>query len=717
MKYTFFETESGKKIKTAQFNGYRIAERLLEDLMFQVTIQDDGTLKVWVNPEDEEYLSQYTENYLAEAEKVAVDYDCYEDPATGEECWFENYEEIYKALHLNEAKKEPIEVKASSLADITEQMKQRGLGIPKTIQDIMSQAGSVYGVGPGGGSMTLGVGSDGQFGMETDLEEIEPEVPKVYGKYTTKIKIFDFLGVMGNINLLSKKATIKGKFFDSLNLDGVVFEMTLCDDNTFDFKQITLDGSDIVCSEADIARYVTVFEDGNYVGYRSRSVFSDYIFTATHTVKDKEISVESYLVVEPKKPYDGLLAFMEEDEVKTETTTELPVIDEEDFANKMKLLFDDEEDVEAIKETPVPKLEPAEEVVMSSRILIAQEFLEAKKEKREALNKKIENFKTEYKGAKNNYNFAVGKMKECDTEIKLLASRIDSLEINEPFNGYYFFIPETLSAKCTLPDDVKLMIETKINANGTVNTEAFMRMFENAIFQFRIGLDIEGVLTELDDFKNISPILKDFDLVNGGKVFVSDNKLFYEGQLDWSTIGNKLIRLGFAENNKFEEMCKPEVPDEFNEAEKEAESFDENAEHLAEFEETYGYPMGDEFLFAIGYNPNATNEICDSQTWIAITPKSYFDKEGYAYDQHLEHVLKAKFPVLSTLGNNFEEMVEGSFQIDKDANTCEDINNTIEILCKSGLKFSTKFQELMSNTDTQLVKYLIAITDNSIIVD
>ena len=40
MKFTHFETESGNKIKTAQFDGYSIAERTLEGLMFQVDIQD-----------------------------------------------------------------------------------------------------------------------------------------------------------------------------------------------------------------------------------------------------------------------------------------------------------------------------------------------------------------------------------------------------------------------------------------------------------------------------------------------------------------------------------------------------------------------------------------------------------------------------------------------------------------------------------------------------
>ena len=38
MRFKHFETESGKTIKTAQFDGYSIGDRLLEGLMFQVDI-------------------------------------------------------------------------------------------------------------------------------------------------------------------------------------------------------------------------------------------------------------------------------------------------------------------------------------------------------------------------------------------------------------------------------------------------------------------------------------------------------------------------------------------------------------------------------------------------------------------------------------------------------------------------------------------------------
>jgi hypothetical protein len=87
-KFKHFETESGKTIKTAQFDGYLINERPFEGMMFQVDIQEDGTLKVYVKPSDEDYFSDFNqEKWLKVATDFAYKYDIFEDPVSGEECW------------------------------------------------------------------------------------------------------------------------------------------------------------------------------------------------------------------------------------------------------------------------------------------------------------------------------------------------------------------------------------------------------------------------------------------------------------------------------------------------------------------------------------------------------------------------------------------------------------------------------------------------------
>jgi hypothetical protein len=600
-------------------------------------------------------------------------------------------------------------IKTSTLEDIANSIKNgnpaaaNAAGIPKTIQDIMSQAGQVIGVGPGGATMTLGMNSNGamSFGIEDEVEA-EPEVPKVIGKYKPKTTFHDFIATVGNVNVLSKEATLDGKFFDSMNLEGVKFKVTLRDDNTFDIEEV---GTNLV-TEAEMKRYVTMFDESPVAGYRDRSVATDFVFTATHTVKGKTLNLESYLVIDARKPYNDLLDFLsEEDEPEASTEETSEVIDE--FDAKMKALFGDEEEVPAVKvEPPVPNVYHTEPIT-SVKQQLSLEFLEAKKEKRSKLVKKIDNYKEDLKKAKNAQHTAFTKIRECNEEIKLLASRIDSLEINEPANGYYFFIPESKSDVCHLDDATRDMIINKLVNMNYPNTEAFMTLFNNALFQIRIGLDSDNGLVELTDFKNVIQYFKDFDLDVNSKLYVKDGGLFYEGQLEWSDLGNKLVRLGFASNHKFDEL--------FTTLEEDTENMlngnsDEDyiSKTMAEFEETNGYEMGDEFLFAIGYDATASNAIGDPQVWIGITPKSYFDNEGCAYDEHIHDILKAKFPVIDDLEDWFEEDGEGSFSMYKGINTHEDINTIIDTMCKAGIKFSSKFQDFMSSKDTGLVTYIIA---------
>lgn len=694
MKYTFFETESGKKIKTAQFNGYSIAERLLEDLMFQVTIQDDGTIKVWVKPEDDGYFQQFnTQKFLKEAKEYAEENDIFEDPISGEDCWFVRVEE--------EEKKPPMPKKLDAKRAATMP------GIPKEIQDIIQKAGSVYGVGSGGGRMTVGIDDDGEFVVDTDLQEIKTEEkPKVLGKYTTKsTKFHDFIATIGNVNVLSKEATIDGKYFDSLNLEGIKFKMTLRDDNTFDFEEILTN----YCEEDDIKRYVLMLEESSVGGYRDRSVIVDFKFIATHVVKEKEVQMESFLVCEPRKPYNDLLDFLEEEESKP--------LSEDDYDEKMKMLFG--EDFSLEDEPPTPEIQPEAELTYSQQ-MIAAEFLEAKKEKREQHLKKMENLLNERKVAQNNYNLAQMKINECDTEIELLNSRIDSLEINEPFNGYFFFIPEAISDKCILDEEIKQLIYTKVAATRSVNPDAFIKLFDNYIYRIRIGLISEGNMVELTDFKNILPIIKNYTNWEG-KIYTEGEKLLFEGKVEWSHLNNKFIRNGFKNEHTFEEFCnkqdepQPYPEDSQEDVEEETYSIEET---IQDFEENIGYPIGDEFIFGILYNPDGTTEdICgDVKVCIAITPKSYFDNEGCCYDDHINDILNHKFPTLNET-RYLEEVCESDFILSKDGNTTMDINEAIEYLATSGLKFSTKYQDFLSSKDTILVKYLIACFDPTIILD
>jgi hypothetical protein len=634
--------------------------------------------------------------------------------------------------------------------------------IPKDLADILSKAGSVYGVGAGGTITDIKSGKQGDKLVlssdgEIDLDEVEEEKPLDLGKYKSKRKYYDFMCAFGNINFLSKKAVIDGKFFDSLNLEGVKFQMNLKDEGTFDFEEVVPEGSIAKTTEADHKRFVDMFDDVTISGFREKSVYSDFIFHIEYPVtdenrkslkrsfpdlKDEDDKVEfhSYLIVEPKKPFNELLNIFEEDdepidmskmEQKLENNRGEETLQNElvEKLNNVDLSFlDDEEDVVETKEPPTPLPIPAKEELTGTRAQIAEEFSEAKKEKRRKLQETLSNHQEELKKAKNQQSLAFTKIRECNDEIKTLVSRIDSLDIHEPLNGYFIFIPKVLSEKTFLDETTRKTIQDKLVAMNYPNTDYFMHLFDNAVFQIHIGCNTEEGLVELQDFKNVLKYFKDFDLTSQyPKIYVEKNKLFYEGQMEHAALINKLVKLGFSENPEFNEMCaaqhQPTDEEKMmemmgmatpgyqsrNQETKEEDYDDEDDKGPeAEFEAEMGYQMGDEFIFAIQYDKAEDPQVC-----VAITPLSYWNNESCCYDQHIEHILHSKFPALQ---GRIEEASEGNFFISNEEGDYMHLQETIEFLSKSGLKFSTAFQNFMSNKDTGLVQFLVESTDSSIII-
>ena len=146
------------------------------------------------------------------------------------------------------------------------------------------------------------------------------------------------------------------------------------------------------------------------------------------------------------------------------------------------------------------------------------------------------------------------------------------------------------------------------------------------------------------------------------------------------------------------------------------EETEEDTNAISEMDEAFEEEMGtklsdEEFIFSIMIDPNATNDVGEPEAIIGINPLSFWDKNGYQYDQHIEVILRKKYPVLQTLGMKFEEVQEGCFDmLDSDNwQTAKHIStrDTVENLCKSGVKFKRNFQDFMSQKDTQTIENMI----------
>jgi hypothetical protein len=616
------------------------------------------------------------------------------------------------------------------IKDVVEQAKQRAAGINDSTTRVHQAAE--------------------ELGLTLDenliLEEIEEAKSKDLGKFSSRLGMQSFMSAVSRVNAHTNMAFIDGKYFDTLQLEGVKFKMTIKDDSTFDLEEVDT----CFCTDEEIARYASLFEDGKVVGWRSKAFISDFEFTTTYEDTDKNsVKLKAHIVIEPQTLYDDMIDFLNEEPTTQVATKEDTTTDEDDFEALLNQKFGSEEDIEEAK--PVAKQIVAQPGEMTSRDFLAAEFLEVKRGKVDKLKKEEDGLRQLLKEVKATANLANMKIRETTDELNLLLSRIDSFELNDPANGYMIYVPPVLSSKCALEESVKEIILNKLVKMNFTNPNGFLRLFDNLLYQVRIASSNNGEITELTDYSNILPILQHFD--PDGIFYDSDGKLFYEGQMDWARLNNRLIRLGFVPNATFEEMCKatPIADDEIPEIEDDpltrgraarTNTFvgvnpfagmrmsannhpqprraantndDDNDEELAGF-------FNDDFLFAIYEDTNGTDDLLDPKYSIAITPKSYFEQEGCMYDQHIIHLLKAKYPAINAMGNRFSEEMECSFQLADsedfmNAKAVISLEEIIDFLCKAGLVFKSGFQDIILNSQrtsiTQNVIDVINTTGNS----
>ena len=141
---------------------------------------------------------------------------------------------------------------------------------------------------------------------------------------------------------------------------------------------------------------------------------------------------------------------------------------------------------------------------------------------------------------------------------------------------------------------------------------------------------------------------------------------------------------------------------------------DQLIEEMDETFEDYGTGTKlseDDFIFSIMIDPNASNDVGEPEAIIGINPLSFWNNNSCQYDQAIEVVLRKKYPVLRAMGDRFEEPEEGTFDMldSDDCMTAKHISthDTVENLCKAGVKFKRAYQDFMSQKDTQTIESMI----------
>jgi hypothetical protein len=133
-----------------------------------------------------------------------------------------------------------------------------------------------------------------------------------------------------------------GNQLSGLEMDGIKFKLTICDDMTVDLDEVDTNHT----TKSQRGRLVEIIEDKTIAHYRNRSVVQELDFTSTTKVKDKYVSL--YLAVENTKPIDKLTSMFEETiEISEDALDNLNDLlnswfEDEDFAKEIEEMVNQE---------------------------------------------------------------------------------------------------------------------------------------------------------------------------------------------------------------------------------------------------------------------------------------------------------------------------------------------------------------------------------------
>ena len=560
----------------------------------------------------------------------------------------------------------------------------------------------------------------------TEVEE------KKIGKIKPSKKIAQFTAKALGINFIAKEATIEGRYISGLGLDDVVFKLTICDDDTIDFEEISeTNKTDFETRK----RYIEDILNSDTVPYNKLSVFPDYKFVSVEKFSNRNIDL--YLAQELVKPIDRLRDLSNFDNLSESTLSKLDA-----------LLFDDEpqEEVDELQElisSLKSRNEPQAEVEVDTPVSRSNYMEEAAKKAKEL---KLQELKSKLEITEDRINkekFALNSLERIvdglEADYKLTQARIDAMTVEITLNGYSFYISPAIESKLEIDQSFATKLLEKLPKN--INGKALLKLFEESKYVFHLEKD--GV--EIENYQDLPVEIKDALKAKGLSVQLGNSqgdkdKFIISSSEDWHDIVKSFERAGFYRDmdmakrldplytiDSMDEMLKSmgvNIPqaaqasmptnisagtfgavwEKVQEDEDELDK-DEDEDELDEDEQEF---IDDKFLFAIYKDdtPGITNTFgnMDPEFSIHITPYTYWKTENVPYDNHTETILKKKFPLLKSLGQRLGEEAESSYTIlDEAFDNFLTLEEILKLLGDAGLKFNIEYQDSLSTKDSQMV--------------
>jgi hypothetical protein len=509
MKFKHFETESGNKIMVATLDGYAVGDRDLEGTTFLITIQEDGTMKAEIHPDDADYFSKFNEKkFLEDAVKLAEDWDEFGIDGSNEVCF-------------------PV------LADGQTRPTKQAIPITMTKhKDLFNTPEE-----------------------EVVVEEVEEKEP-VIGTFTPKKEIKNFVVAKNNgVRLHTETALIEGKQLSGM-LEDVTFKLTICDNGTVNFDEVDTDQ----CDEAMRGRLLEEIVERKTTSYAHKTVIPSLKFVTTEEHDSQRVYIE---VETEEKPFDALQSlFNDVPEVSANAKSSLADLLGLDPDEKAELEETTKETVEEVEDEVVEDIEeevttedekPAKKSI--SQQMMEDALAEQKENTRLDLKKRVEQCLKDRQKHSFTKKTAETQLDKVEEDLEVLNTRLESMTPALDANGCVFYVGVEEKADIDTTDEKTIEIITKLAPMMKLNVPIVLEALSQGSYKIKIDHEDEDY-TETDIVADdiLRTVLSDLDTL-GQVQMVGQNEFVYQGDMGWHQLVDKMIKLGFKQDPTYDEFC------------------------------------------------------------------------------------------------------------------------------------------------------------------
>lgn len=366
---------------------------------------------------------------------------------------------------------------------------------------------------------------------------------KTTGDYKTdKIKFVEFVGVKERLNLLSNQAYIMGNQLFGLMHQDLKFLIKIYPDGTIDFDEVDTNKT----TAQDRKRFLEILEEKSFAYLGNKIVLNELKFTSVEDFLGKKVEV--YLCVEYTKPMDRLKSILQEQDIKMDTGV----------INKLDSLLFDMDYVITQEHEPVKQNDDVVNIenqkvlegVDSVSDMLSEKFNQLKNEKLKLLEQERLKVSQDIISMENQIKSINSKLSDQKNQLDILDKRISDFVPNDVVNGYLFYVTEKLNETIIFDVDTENKIKNIISKIKNINVDNFMKLFYDGEHNIYLSKITDSGWQDIESINDLPE-----EILNKVKFLISDTikgGFIYRGDLAWGDIINKMLKLGFQQDSKFD---------------------------------------------------------------------------------------------------------------------------------------------------------------------